>query len=283
MKKPLFSFFAIFMLLLFFYSLRAQQITFNKVVLPTGDSHGGVGGFAQDKNGYMWIATKGGLFKYDGYRFKIFNNDPSDPLSLVNNRLENIYVDRQGIIWIISWMDGLDRLDPSTETFTHYRHDPENPNSLSSDTIRSIIHDQDGIFWIGTTSGLDRYDPKSGEFQNFSHNPKDSTSLSCNRVRMLYEDREGTLWVGTGSAWNGEGGETDEGGLNRFDKKTGTFKRYLHDPDNLQSLINNKVSSLFEDSRGTFWIGTAGDGLHTMDRENGIFQRHRHDPAQPDK
>jgi ligand-binding sensor domain-containing protein len=206
MKKPLIFLLAIFMLLQLFYSLRAQQITFNKVVPPTGNSHGMVGGFAQDKNGYMWIATKGGLLKYDGYRFKIFTNDPSDLQSLVNNRLETVYVDRKGFIWIATYTDGLDRLDPITETFTHYRHDPGNPDSLSSDTLRSIIEDKNGVFWFGTTRGLDRYDPKTGDFRNFSHNPKDSTSLSCNHVRKLYEDREGTLWVGTGSAWSGEGG-----------------------------------------------------------------------------
>ena len=54
-------------------------------------------------------------------------------------------------------------------------------------------------------------------------NPNDPFSLSCNRVRKIYEDKQGTIWVGTGSVWDGEGGETDEGGLNRFDKKTGNL------------------------------------------------------------
>ena len=39
----------------------------------------------------------------------------------------------------------------------------------------------------------------------------------------VYEDRQGIIWVGTGSVWDGSGGETDEGGLNRFDKETGRF------------------------------------------------------------
>lgn len=108
-------------------------------------------------------------------------------------------------------------------------------------------------------------------------------SLSCNYVRKLYEDRAGTLWVGTGSTWDGEGGETDEGGLNRFDKKTGTFIRYVYNPKNSRSLINNKVQAICEDSRGTFWIGTAGDGLHTMNRQTGAFERHLHDPGHSEK
>jgi ligand-binding sensor domain-containing protein len=89
--------------------------------------------------------------------------------------------------------------------------------------------------------------------------------------------------VGTGSIWYNEGAETNEGGLNRFDKNTGKFIRYLHDPKNPHSLIDNKVRSIFEDSRGTFWVGTAGDGLHTMNRINGEFERHTYDPAHPEK
>ena len=71
--------------------------------------------------------------------------------------------------------------------------------------------------------------------------------------------------------------------LNRFDPTTGTFTRYLHDPEDETSLSNNKVMSLYEDSRGTFYVGTLGDGLHTMDREAGTFTRHRYDPSDPTK
>ena len=43
------------------------------------------------------------------------------------------------------------------------------------------------------------------------------------------------------------------------------------------------MRSIFEDSKGNFWVGTAGDGLHTMDRVSGTFQRHLYDPAHPEK
>ena len=68
-----------------------------------------------------------------------------------------------------------------------------------------------------------------------------------------------------------------------FNRKTGTYTRYLHDPAKENSLINNKVRAIFEDSRGTLWIGTAGDGLHSLDKKTGIITRHRYDPKNPDK
>jgi signal transduction histidine kinase/ligand-binding sensor domain-containing protein len=57
----------------------------------------------------------------------------------------------------------------------------------------------------------------------------------------------------------------------------------LYDPKNPHSLINNKVRSIFEDSRGNFWVGTGGDGLHTMDRKTGSFERHTYNPAHPEQ
>ncbi|MEK7257721.1 MAG: two-component regulator propeller domain-containing protein, partial [Bacteroidota bacterium] len=101
--------------------------------------------------------------------------------------------------------------------------------------------------------------------------------------RSLYVDSRGTLWVGCGFPWmdNGDMG----GGLNRFDPKTESFTRYLHQPGNANSLIDNRVRAIFEDSKGNFWVGTMGDGLHLMNREKGTFTRLRNRnnavPAKP--
>ncbi len=113
--------------------------------------------------------------------------------------------------------------------------------------------------------GLYNLDQKTGRFTCYSHHDNDSTSLSHNEVRTLYEDHEGVLWVGTGTPWD----TLKKGGLNKFDRTTGKFTRYMHDANDPHSLINNKVGAIFEDSRGVFWVGTKGDGLHIMDRDDG--------------
>ena len=120
-------------------------------------------------------------------------------------------------------------------------------------------------------------------FIHYRHQVNDTTSLSSNVVRTLCEDRQGTLWVGTGSAYPEKGELPEEGGLNKMDTRNGKFIRYVHDPNNPSSLINNKVGAIFEDSKGNFWVGTAGDGLHTMNRKTGAFERHQYDPANPEK
>jgi signal transduction histidine kinase/CheY-like chemotaxis protein len=67
------------------------------------------------------------------------------------------------------------------------------------------------------------------------------------------------LWAGT-----------QDGGLLRFEPKTGRFTVYRHDPQNPRSLSHNKVNAIREDQKGTLWIGTQ-NGLNQMDRSRGTF------------
>ncbi len=260
----------------------SQDLSFNLVPPPKG-LYPGTNAGVQDLQGYMWIGAfqSAPLRRYDGYSNTLYSNDPLDSNSLAGNWTISLCADSKGFIWIGTAGYGLDRLDPTTGNFEHFRSNPKDPNSLSNDMVLSILEDRDGILWIGTERGLNRYDPNTGKFTRYYHQPNDPYSLSCNQVEKIYEDRQGRLWVGTGGIWTGAGGETDEGGLNRFDKKANKFIRYIHEPLNPRSLINNKVKAIFEDSRGTFWVGTAGDGLHTMDRDQGTFQRHLYDPVRP--
>lgn len=257
-----------------------QGINFNKVLPPEGKAFLHVTGMVQDPEGYMWFATKKGLFRYDGYDMKVFKNDLLDTNSLGTDALEAICIDKAGLIWIATYGEGLERFDPSTGIFTHFRHNPKDPSSLGSNWVSTVFVDSEGILWVGTGDGLDRYNSRANNFIHIRHRPQDPESISCNAVVSIYEDRQGSLWFGTGSVY---AGESDEGGLNRMDRKTGKFKRYVHEPGNPHSLINNKVKAIFEDSKGNFWVGTSGDGLHLMDRTRGIFQRYPYDRSHPEK
>jgi ligand-binding sensor domain-containing protein/signal transduction histidine kinase len=258
-----------------------QQVFFTKVVPP--DGVGFFNGMIQDQQGKIWLATPGtGLHSYDGYRFESFFNDPNDKNSLASSRVETVFVSETGVLWVGTFDNGLDRYDRLTKKFIHFSHNPSDPSSLSNNTVTAILEDRQGVLWIGTHGGLNRFHPENGTFTHYQHNPQDASSLSNDQVRALYEDRQGNLWVGTGSPSQFESGP-DEGGLNKFNPTSGTFIRYMHDPQDPSTLIDNKVMAIFEDSEGTFWVGTRGDGLHTMDREKGIFTRHRHDPRQPNK
>ena len=185
-------------------------------------------------------------------------------------------------MWIGMWGLGLDRYDPVNNTFTHFRHNPKDAGSLSNDIVTDILQDKAGNLWVGTYGGLDLLNPKTGKFTHYANRPNDTTSLSYNHIKVLYEDKQGTLWVGCGNPTDGEE-KPEDGGLNRLDKRTGKFTRYLHDSLNPNSIANNKVRGLLEDRKGNFWVGTAGDGLHTLNRATGVFTHYYYDSTHPEK
>jgi signal transduction histidine kinase/ligand-binding sensor domain-containing protein len=281
MKRQLpFSFFFITGFLCFGFLSFAQDIHFKLVTRWQDDLGGAVLGMTQDTQGFLWFSTENGLYKYDGYKYSTYHNEPLNPNSPAADNIWVVAADQAGNIWSAPSRSGLDRLDPATGIFTHFRHSNNDPTSLASDTVFAIMQDHEGTIWIGTNAGLDRFDNKTNTFFHYSNKANDPLTISCNVVTTIYEDKQGTIWVGTGTTFT----EYDScGGLNKLDKKTGKFTRYVHDNKDKHSLIDNRVRAIFEDSRGNFWVGTAGDGLHTMDRTKGIFERHLYDPSHPDK
>ncbi len=258
-----------------------NEIKFNLVEGNNGEPIGNITCITQDPYGYMWLSGQQArcLYRYDGNRMVTFRHDSLNANSLGGTYLETVYVDGTGMVWV-GFDVGLDRFNPATGIFTHYRNLPNDPESLSPGMVNVILRDHKGILWIGTANGLDRMDERTGKFTHYRNEPGNQSSLSSNVVRAIYEDHQKTLWIGTGFPFDKE--KPNDGGLNRMESD-GTFTRFMHDANDPHSLINNKVRSIFEDSRGTFWVGTGGDGLHTMDRENGSFERHLYNPAMPDQ
>jgi len=142
---------ALFFVILTGHTL-SQQVVFNKVLLQETQSLGNVDCFVPNENGFMWIATKTGLYSYDGNQVASFRNDPSNPNSLSGNFLTSVIIDNNSIIWSGGLGNGLDRFDSNTGTFTNFQHNPNDPTSLINDTIIVIIKDKKGLLWIGTGS-----------------------------------------------------------------------------------------------------------------------------------
>lgn len=259
-----------------------QEIFFNRVSPPEGKLFEHITGMVQDRQGYMWLASKKGLYRYDGYQMTYFRNNPLDPNSISTDQLESITIDANGILWIGTQGSGLERFDPATGVFTHFRHNPRDPSSISDDLVTAVLVDREGTLWVGG-NGLDRYDARTGKFIHYKYKPDDTTSISSDEVVAIYEDSKGELWIGTGSVYSPQRDNPAIGGLNLMDKRSGRFTRYLHDPKKPHSLVNNKVRAIYEDSKGNFWVGTAGDGLHIMDRSSGQFQHYPYDPRHPEK
>ncbi|MGI9543999.1 MAG: two-component regulator propeller domain-containing protein, partial [Cyclobacteriaceae bacterium] len=236
---------------------------------PQGLTSSYIGSVYEDKRGVLWVGSfRGGVYKHDPYqwRFTHYRNYPTDDNSLNDNAVRMIGEDQDQKIWIGAGL-GLNRLDRRSGTFTHFRHDPGNPNSLSSDGIRSFAQDSNGNLWIGTWSeGLNKFDPKTGHVTRYQDLPNDSTGL--NGVRALVTDDLGNLWIAAN-------------GLVKFELETGKFTRYVHQPENPQSISHNDLISLHIDKQGFIWIGTSSGGLNRFNANNETFTRYPHHPADP--
>jgi signal transduction histidine kinase/ligand-binding sensor domain-containing protein/AraC-like DNA-binding protein/AmiR/NasT family two-component response regulator len=264
------------------YGLHAQtnRVTFDIIPGANGITLGKVNSVTQDKYGFMWFSdqTNQCIVRYDGSTMKRYAYDfakQDTPYGMGGYYPEWLTTDRDGFIWIAYYGQGLDRFDPYNGTFVHYKNNPDDSTSLISNTATCVIIDRLGYVWIGTHSGLDRLDPNTGHFTHYVNESGNPNSLSYNVVRSVYEDRQGTIWVGTGFPFE----PGSRGGLNRFDRMSVSFKRYLNDSTDPTSLAGNKVRALYEDSRGNFWVGSDGpEGLQIMDREKGTFTRYPYDP-----
>lgn len=236
----------------------------------------------QDNKGFLWLADNyNGLLRYDGSNLISYKSNPHNTNSLVSDHLECLYAGSKGNIWIGSFQNGLDRLDPETETFTHFQHNKADAHSLCNNDIRALLEDHNGTLWVGTNIGLDTLNRQTGKFTHIEDNSEDGLALSKELVKVLYEDKSGTIWIGCGNVFGTQ--DPHLHGLYKFDKATGKITRYRHSEKDSTTLIDNRVRAIFEDSWGVFWIGTAGDGLHIMDREKCTFQRCLYDPKNPQK
>ncbi|MGD1007476.1 MAG: two-component regulator propeller domain-containing protein [Ignavibacteriaceae bacterium] len=297
------------------YAQDDNEFEFTNLTTEDGLSLSAVTKIIQDDKGFLWFGTYNGLNRYDGYNFKIFLPDPSNPKSISNHSTWALLKDSKGFIWV-GTLDGLNRYDWKTDQFYKYKNNPHDPNSISSNNITSIFEDKSGTLWIGTNNGLNKY---NRDKDNFTVIKKVSDRLnedSLSTVTCIEEDYKGNLWLGT---WNGltcmqKDGKiikqffseennskivdyrkiptlfednqnnlwigTDGNGLIKYNHETGKFVNYVSIPGNPNTLSNGEITTIFKDKSGNFWIGTK-DGLNKYNYKSDNFIRILHDPQKP--
>ncbi len=213
----------------------------------------------------MWFGTlHSGLNLYDGYRFTVYRRNAQERNSLAGNRVAAIAEDHLGNLWIAITNSGLNRFNPSTQTFTHFHHDPDDPNSLSDNTVRTIVRGEHDKLWIGTENGLNCLDPETGTFTRFHADASHADGLNDNDITAICVARGGIVWVGTAN-----------GGLNRLDTQTRSWARYQHQQDNPNGLSDGRVNALCIDVGGNLWLATGGGALNRFDPQSETFTRYR--------
>ena len=163
-----------------------------------------------DHEGTLWIGTEAGLNMFDrrSRQFRHFSPEVKleDPLA---KRIEALYEDRHGTIWVGSEFDGMGRVDRKTGKIVwHMSLVPGKEYS----SILAFCEDHQGRFWVGGyVEGLHLLDRGSGK--SIRH-LTESDGLANNTVNSIVEDGSGYLWIGT------------RNGLSRLDPRTLTFRNF---------------------------------------------------------
>ncbi len=239
------------------HGLRFEQ------VLNTGAYNMGV---IQDRDGFLWFTTTGGLIRFDGYEQFTFTEGPN---GLSSNFVPSVFEDSEGLLWIVT-MSGLDLYNKEDGTIAHFQPDKEKPGSIGSNSYRwaprLITEDQDGRIWIGSREGVFRYDKKEKIFTSFKHDSEDINTIEDNDVWTIIADKDGKIWIGTSK------------GLDVYDSRTDSFLHYRHDADRTNSLGKGIVYAVLQDSDGEIWVGTSEGGLNRLQTTDGTFAVFTHDP-----
>ncbi len=195
----------------------------------------------QDRQGFIWIGTETGLYRYDGNRSIKFQSDPRSHNSLPDNHVSALFEDDHGKIWA-GTKRGLARFDAETGGFTLFA---PAAGPINHRFIRRIISDGKGQMWLATRGGLQHFDPRNGSFQIYRNDTSRPDSLASNNVNALALDEKGGLWVATWPA-----------GLDYLAPGTSVFQHYRVDSSTKPDPKVNNVRFLRFDRQQRLWIGT---------------------------
>lgn len=202
---------------------------------------------SQTPDGYLWVATRQQLCRFNGVKFvtyPLFSNSQAG-----YKEITALTVDHEGIFWVGTRGEGLFKYNNGLfEIFNRN-------NGLASNNINCLYNDLNNNLWIGADNGsLDRLKEKE-----ITHYDK-GNELAEPYISVICEDSRGNLWVGTHG-----------GGLYRF--SNGNFIRIP-----IKEFNRFDVTTIAEDSAGGLWIGTNhglvyyhADKAELFDKSQGIF------------
>lgn len=212
----------------------------------------------QDRQGYIWIGTEGGLCRYDGVRFEYFPRRMRDS-SIQNGVLITcLALDSAGTVWIgtdlgVCTLDVEDRCIKGLDS-----------ESLldSAGWVTALACDRKDRVWIATARGVFVMDLRRESSISLRKELISGSSMSSDTVYSIAIDRQNFAWLGS------------EAGLDRLDLEQMSVTSHLSSAlEATDGLSSNVVHSLLVDSKNTLWIGTY-DGLDVLGVDDGKIRKH---------
>jgi len=271
-----------------FSNAQYDNISFTNLSSEDGLSQNTIYKIFQDSDGFFWFGTGDGLNKYDGFTFKLFDEDFENTSNLINKGIKFIDEDSKGNLWYGS-SSGLNKYNRKTNTITTYMLSAKNA-MIKGDFIETLFIDSKDRVWISTNTELFVIDNDTqnvivsdvknqlgikqiieGEngviwivkkYEIFQIDELNKKILSIYKIKgeleikikTIKEDKKGNLWVGT------------EKGVFVFDINTSSLEKIFSDTN--EQINTADISTISIDKSGNIWLGSLGQGLFKIEYEN---------------
>ncbi|HEY8935011.1 MAG TPA: two-component regulator propeller domain-containing protein, partial [Cyclobacteriaceae bacterium] len=197
----------------------------------------------------IWYTTTKGLKKLENGKITNYNIENKEP---AYSYFRSLYVANTDHPYILIGSEmGLSFFDPGKNKFTRFYGNYDKSVNLSHNTVTSLFFDNGGVLWVGTKKGLNKYNSYGKDFKLYLTAEFDKTNSI---ITGFCKSGDDGIWI-----------STIGGGLFKFIHNT--FTHYtIASPD--ENSFTEFIQTLYRDSRGTLWIGTAGGGVYSVDERD---------------
>ena len=217
--------------------------------------------FLSDESGNFWIATYRGLYNYDRKSGLFFSENVDGIVDTSTCIYQMVKADN--FIWLATDR-GLAKIDLSTAR-QHRLITPEFPER--DPVILRIVPDNLGQIWILTGESLYCYSEREDTLTRVLSAGGTTHSLALEPKEPLVLEPGGNLWFGTFG-----------NGAYQIDPQTLTYKHYMHNPADPESLSENSINCIFLDRSGATWFGTFGAGISILNPLSNRFTLYKNNP-----
>ncbi|WP_161662366.1 two-component regulator propeller domain-containing protein [Pedobacter sp. V48] len=221
------------------FTSRAQLHYFKHYQKGNGLSHNSVTAILQDSRGMLWVGTKAGLNRFDGYNFKYYADPTNSYDAIGDNNISSLCEDRSGMIWIGTGR-GLFKYDPYLDRIEQF---PE----LKISRFSNLLADAGNSIWFLADNQLYRYEQRGNKLTDLKK-----------KALCLAQGKKNTLWLGHSN-----------GSIERFEPVMGKSKFVqLIDPAFPES--TKPISKILETDSHGLLIGTYKQGLKFYNLSSGM-------------
>ncbi|WAC13014.1 hybrid sensor histidine kinase/response regulator transcription factor [Dyadobacter pollutisoli] len=285
---------------------KSPKFRFEHITVDDGLAHSDAMDVVQGSRGFIWIATNNGVDRFDGYDLKHYQLPLSDPTGVSSNRVQVLFVDLNGTLWVGTEHAGIYYYNHSNDQFQRpvfkMRHGlvGQERDRLSRGSVRSMAMDQRRRLWIATSNhGVFCLTPDANAVISSVNSVALGSPYGAASV-LVTEARQ--IWIGTlqHGLWRVDSDAKAENGTYRASKNNTILETEIHvmrrgangmiwiASDNFVYRLSPgpgkatykveklpeffyEMQCLYPDSFGRLWIGT-NFGLHLIENPETYLQ-----------